>query len=149
MYENTCVRCNPGATKRGERTEIRTDIPTTYVGETSCSIYERSREHKKGATKGYDKNHMVRHQKLEHGGDQNPNFHMKVKGFYKTALARQVSEAVHIRRRGGEGAILNSRGEFSRCYIPRLQVVEEEAAGVERGACYQNTEGAGLELGEE
>ena len=31
-----------------------------------------------------------------------------------------------IRRRGGEGAILNSKGEFSRSYIPRLQVVEEE-----------------------
>ena len=27
---------------------------------------------------------------------------------------------------GGEGAILNSTGEFSRSYIPRLQVVEEE-----------------------
>ena len=51
---------------------------------------------------------------------------MKVRGFYKTALARQVAEAVYIRRRGGEGAILNSRGEFSRCYIPRLQVVQEE-----------------------
>ena len=53
-------------------------------------------------------------------------FHMKVRGFFKTALARQVAEAVLIRRRGGEGAILNSRGEFSRCYIPRLQVVDME-----------------------
>ena len=69
---------------------------------------------------------MVKHQKLEHIGEPDPNFHMKVRGFYKTALARQVAEAVYIRRRGGEGAILNSRGEFSRCYIPRLQVVQEE-----------------------
>ena len=51
---------------------------------------------------------------------------MKVKGQFRTALARQVAEAVWIRRRGGEGAILNSKGEFSRSYIPRLQVVEEE-----------------------
>ena len=51
---------------------------------------------------------------------------MKVKGQFRTALARQVAEAVWIRRRGGEGAILNSKGEFCRSYIPRLQVVEEE-----------------------
>ena len=63
---------------------------------------------------------------MEHGREQKPNFIMKVKGHYRTALARQVAEAVWIRRRGGEGAILNSKGEFSRSYIPRLQVVEEE-----------------------
>ena len=51
---------------------------------------------------------------------------MKVRGFFKTALARQVAEAVYIRRRGGEGAILNSKGEFSRSHIPRLQVPEED-----------------------
>ena len=42
--------------------------------------------------------------------------------FYKTPLARQVAEAIRIRRRGVEGAILNSKSEFSRCYIPRLKV---------------------------
>ena len=78
MYENICLRCNPGAAKKGEQTETRTVIPTTYVVETSRSIYERSREHKEGATKGCDKNHMVRHQKLEHGRDPDPNFHIKV-----------------------------------------------------------------------
>ena len=59
-------------------------------------------------------------------GEHHPKFTMKVVKFYKTALARQVAEAVCIRRRGREGAILNSRGEFNRCYIPRLKVEEEE-----------------------
>ena len=72
------------------------------------------------------KNHMIKHQVLEHGGEQKPEFFMKFRGFYRTALPRQVAEAVMIRRRGGEGAILNSKGEFSRSYIQRLQVVEEE-----------------------
>ena len=27
---------------------------------------------------------------------------------------------------GGEGAVLNSRSEFNRCFIPRLQLIEEE-----------------------
>ena len=69
---------------------------------------------------------MVRHQKLKHDGEPRPDFHMKVRGYFKTALSCQVAEAVYIRRRGGAGAILNSRGEFSRCYIPQLQVVPEE-----------------------
>ena len=35
---------------------------------------------------------------LEHEGET--NFTMRVKGYFKTALARQVAEAVWIRRRG-------------------------------------------------
>ena len=78
VYENICVMCNLGATTKGEQTEIRTDIPSTYIGGTSRSIYER--EHREGAIKGCDKNHMVRHRRLEHGRDPDPNFHMKVRG---------------------------------------------------------------------
>ena len=44
-----------------------------------------------------------------------------------------MREAVRIRRRGGEGEILNSRAEFNRCYIPRLVVeVEDEDKRKER-----------------
>ena len=56
---------------------------------------------------------------------------MKVRGYYKTALACQVAEAVMIRSSGGEGAILHSRGEFNRSYIPRLQVEEQEKGASE------------------
>ena len=44
----------------------------------------------------------------------------------KSALERQTREAIRIQRRGGEGAILNSKAEFSRCYIPRLQLEEQD-----------------------
>ena len=37
----------------------------------------------------------------------------------------QCSEAVRIRRRGGEGGVLNSKSEFNRSRIPRL-VLEEQ-----------------------
>ena len=30
---------------------------------------------------------------------------------------------------GGEGAIMNSKAEFNRCHIPRLQLEEEEQEG--------------------
>ena len=68
---------------------------------------------------------MLKHQWLEHGGEQ-ADFVMRVVGSKRTALIRQISEAVRIRRRGEEGRILNSRSEFNRSHIPRLQVEEEE-----------------------
>ena len=43
-----------------------------------------------------------------------PEFIIRVVGRAKTALERQTREAVRIRRRGGEGAILNSKAEFNR-----------------------------------
>ena len=41
-------------------------------------------------------------------------------------MERQVSEAVRIGRRGGAGAVLNSKSEYNRCYIPRLRLEEDE-----------------------
>ena len=53
---------------------------------------------------------------------------MRVVKYCKTPLSRQIGEAVRIRRRGGEGSILNSKAEYSRCRIPRLvvELVDEE-----------------------
>ena len=62
---------------------------------------------------------------MEHSGEH-PLFILRPVTFHKSALTRQVAEAVRIRRRGGEGSILNSRSEFNRCHIPRLQLEEQE-----------------------
>ena len=45
VSENVCQACNPGAGTAKELTEVRSDVPSLYVGETSRSVYERSREH--------------------------------------------------------------------------------------------------------
>ena len=72
-------------------------------------------------------NHMFKHFKLHHEGDLlPPKFIMRVVTNPRTALQRQVGEAVRIRRRGGEGCILNSKSEFNRSYIPRLQLEDKE-----------------------
>ena len=68
---------------------------------------------------------MTKHQGLDHPGVP-PSFHFKLISSHRSALSRQVREAVRIRRRGGAGAILNSKGEFNRCHIPRLVVEEED-----------------------
>ena len=106
VREYICAVCNPEADGKGEQEQIRTDIPTTYIGETSRSIFERSREHYEGARKGYEKNHMI----MEQGGkEQKPDFRIKVRKYFKTALACQVAEAVLIRRRGGSNFKLPGR----------------------------------------
>ena len=107
--------------------ELEPDRPSIYIGETSRTILERSKEHWEDFRGSKEDSHIIRHQKLEHTGGQ-PNFVIRVVGSHRTALARQVSEAVRIRRRGGMGSILNSKAEYNRCHIPRLKVEEGEEA---------------------
>ena len=102
-----------------------TDIPTTYIGETSRSLMERTREHWSSYRSRHKDSHLLKHQELQHGGAP-PQFVMRLVGKARSALERQTREAVRIRRRGGEGAILNSKAEFNRCYIPRLRLEDKE-----------------------
>ena len=128
VYENICSKCHKGA---GGKDEVvggeNPDIPSIYVGETSRSIQERSLEHwaaARGSRKAREGSHMAKHVEQAHKGEE-PQFMMRVVHFHRTALSRQTAEAVRIRRRGGEGAILNGKAEFNRCLIPRLQLQEQ------------------------
>ena len=51
---------------------------------------------------------------------------MRVMEYHKTALSRQTAEAVWIQRRGGAGAVLNSKNKYNCCFIPSLWLIEEE-----------------------
>ena len=101
--------------------ESLTRGPSLYVGESSRSIQERASEHMGAARRGDSKSHQA----LEHKGEP-PDFHFKVVSYHRTALNRQIKEAVRIRRRGGATNILNSKSEFNRCQIPRLVVEEKD-----------------------
>ena len=141
MYENICSLCNPEATKKGDLKEQKGEQPSLYVGESSRSIKERSQEHWAAWGRREEKGHITKHQYLHHGGSQEPKFIMKMISSHKSALSRQISEAVRIRRRGGEGQILNSKGEFNCSQIPRLTLEKEEDEGVrarERAAQQEN-----------
>ena len=46
-------------------------------------------------------------------------FKVKIVEKYRTALTRQVGEAIHIR-----GALLNDRDEYNRCELPKLSVTK-------------------------
>ena len=126
VYESICLLCNPGAGSKGLLKEQNTEVPSIYVGETSRSLYERSREHWDLFEKGSTDSHIWKHHWLHHQGAGRPKMIFKVVKYYRTALSRQVGEAIQIRARGGEGEILNSKGEFNRCSITRLILDKEE-----------------------
>ena len=96
-----------------------------YIGESSRSAFQRGKEHMADIKAGKKAHPINIHFSEVHEGKEQEVI-MRTLTTPQTALARQVAEAVRIRRRGREGAILNSRGEFNRCYIPRLKVEEEE-----------------------
>ena len=125
LYENVCNACNPGAKEKRPLKEVRTDVPSLYVGESSRSIFERSREHWRDWRLKSGNSHIARHQEQANSLEEEPKFTMRVIRSYKTALSRQI-EAVRIRRRGGEGRILNSKSEYSRCRIQRLVLDEND-----------------------
>ena len=126
VYESICVACNPSAPNKGELKSTKEGAPSLYVGETSRSVQERAMEHFGAARRQEEDSHMYKHQRLEHNGEQQ-NFHFKVVSQHRTALGRQVREAIRIRRRGGaEGGVLNSKAEYNRSHIPRLMVELEQ-----------------------
>ena len=66
------------------------------MGETARSISERAGEHWEGAMGGKDENHMLEHLASSHRREQTPSFRFRVVKQCKTALERQVREAVRI-----------------------------------------------------
>ena len=124
IYESICSICNPGAKKKGPLKTYDGSKPSLYVGETARSLMERAKEHLADFGAQSQKSHIWKHQLESHGGSQDQAFIFKVVETPKNALSRQIGEAVKISRRGGEGAILNAKGEYNRCHITRLTLEE-------------------------
>ena len=70
------------------------------------------REHWGANEKKKEDSHMVRHHLNEHGGGEEPKFMARIVQYHKSAPSRQLGEAVRIRRRGGQGSILNRKSEY-------------------------------------
>ena len=86
-------------------------------------MYERGAEHYDDLEKKRADSHMWKHWEIDHAGEeQEPQFKLKVVTTFQSSLDRQIAEAVRIRRRGA--GVLNSKGVYNRCSLPRL-VVEE------------------------
>ena len=62
VYENMCKKCNEGAAGEKESKDVKEG--SQYVGETSRTIYERSKEHWGALRSRSEKSHMFKHQQL-------------------------------------------------------------------------------------
>ena len=75
-------------------------VPSVYVGKTTRSVQEDRdsfRSRKKDS-------HIYKHWQLHHQSEGEPQFIMKAVQHHKSALNRQVSEAIRIRRRDSPSA---------------------------------------------
>ena len=127
------MKCNPGI--GGENKNFKLSPPdyppSIYVGESSRSLYERGREHWRDFKSKNENSHILKHHVLHHDGEGEPEFHLQLVRTFRTALTRQVHEAVRIQE-WGEDRILNSKAEFNRCTIGRLTLGENNTADEER-----------------
>ena len=112
VYQTWCSECVEAEVKKA-----------LYVGESARSGSERMGEHLADAECGRKDSHISKHWTNQHQGRQT-RFNFEIIGFFSTALERQIAEAVRILRTGAE-RILNSRGEYNRCSLPRLMTKED------------------------
>ena len=106
-----------------------------WVGETARSSYERSCEHVRDLKGLEDKSHLLKHYILVHRNEiklEDMEYGVRVRSRHKTALERQVGEAVAIHREKEKGIqLLNSKSEYNRCKIHRLETRQEKRDWIE------------------
>ena len=95
-YEIRCRECN-----------------MVYHGETGRNGYTRGQDHLKALEKGLKDSVLQRHIKTEHqdSEDNKPKFSMQITGTHKSALDRQLTEAVKINNTG-TATLINNKEEF-------------------------------------
>jgi hypothetical protein len=123
VYETWCQTC----LERDEEKIIakggdpkKTKI-NKYIGETAKSSYERGFEHQYDRKNLSTTSHMLKHiiDKHEEENHSQIEFRMKVLQYHKSAFERQISESIKIKN-NKKHKILNSKGEYNRCALPRL-----------------------------
>ena len=94
-----------------------------YIGETSRASFDRGREHLLAIQKDKE-SPLIEHWEEAHP-EVDPNFSMKIEGFYKRPLYRQTREGQLIADFAG-GNLLNRRGEWGQNLPPKLEIVDKE-----------------------
>ena len=111
-YQTTCQECKAVGKK------------VNYYGESSRTAFERGQEHWNDYKAENEDSHMWKHVTAEHADVDKEKvvFSMKVMKNHRSALQRQVHEAILIELHEGE-PVMNSKGEYNRCTLPRLSVM--------------------------
>ena len=72
--ESYCTLCNPEEIKQGKKDELSflREGKGIYMGESSRSLYERTREHVADRVGRKEESHQVKHWLLDHGELKEP-----------------------------------------------------------------------------
>jgi len=103
--------------------KTKKEYTVKYVGETGRSGYERGSEHLSDFLNFEEGSHLLKHYLNCHQDLKmsDVKFGMRVRQSFRSALDRQIGEAVAIdveRRKGKQ--LMNSKSEYNRCTIPRI-----------------------------
>ena len=110
VYRLKCLECK----KNG--------VNTHYIGESSRTFWDRSREHDQALKSKNTKYAVVKHWQMDHGDqDDPPKFSYNLVGTYRTAIERQIMEAIAIEDETCD-QILNGKGEWGTNHLPRLKL---------------------------
>ena len=122
VYLTSCNQCKEKAGKeKGEGEEGEKGKVACYIGETSKSGFERGVNHQTDYRGLHLDSHILKHKILHHGEGEAISFSMKILQKHSSAFKRQVHEAVMVEMMEGEN-LLNSKGGFNRCTLPRLTI---------------------------
>ena len=122
LYESKCKVCNPDLKGSSQKEELQSRVGI-YYGETSRSLYERSKEHVRDAESFSEGSHIIKHWMKHHQDEEKPEFIFSVLKTFRDCLSRQVSEAIKIHY--SRDKLLNSKNEYNANCLTRV-VVEEE-----------------------
>ena len=127
--KENCLVCMKGGNGKCRQENVTYKIECeeckdVYIGETSRNAYTRGREHLSQMQRK-DKNSILhRHQEQKHKDKETPSFRMTVTGSYRSALDRQITEAVQINRQPTD-KLINNKCEFRQNKLMRTQLVFE------------------------
>ena len=123
LYESKCNICNKDETS--SRQEEKGQRKGIYIGESSRSLYERSKEHLKDAEDFSPSSHMVKHWMHAHEEMKTcPDFSFTILSRFRDCLSRQVAEAIQILYTKDQ--ILNSKNEYMANCLTRICVEENK-----------------------
>ena len=121
--------------RKEKKEKEKEEYKVKYVGETARSGYERCKEHVRDFENYYETSHLLKHYLLYHKDIKmsEMKYGMRVRKSFRSALERQVGEAIAIdmeQRRGLK--LMNSKSEYNRCKIPRICTKTEKDLEKER-----------------
>ena len=105
-YKITCNKCS-----------------SIYIGESARNGYSRGLEHQALLEKQDKDSVLLRHTQNKHPDDETPVFSMSIIKKHKSAMDRQISEAVHISNQP-ENDLMNQKSEWGHQKVTRCVLAE-------------------------